>query len=77
MGTVKRITPELLRTMPLPQHEQGADKDSRGRVLVGAGSRDVPGAALLAGVGALRAGGGKLQVATVRSVARGSKPRPG
>lgn len=69
MSTVRRITPELLRTMPLPQHGNDADKDSRGRVLIVAGSRDVPGAALLAGVGALRAGAGKLQVATVRSVA--------
>ena len=69
MSTVKRITPDLLRTMPLPKHGNDADKDSRGRVLIVAGSRDVPGAALLSGVGALRAGAGKLQIATVLSVA--------
>ena len=71
MTIVKRITPDLLRTMPLPKHGNDADKDSRGRVLVVAGSRDVPGAALLSAVGALRAGAGKLQVATGRSAALG------
>jgi ADP-dependent NAD(P)H-hydrate dehydratase len=39
----------------------------RGRVLVVAGSVEVPGAALLAGLGALRAGAGVLQIATCRS----------
>lgn len=63
------VTPELLRTMPLPRHSDGDDKDSRGRVLVVAGSVEVPGAALLSGIGALRAGAGKLQMATCRSVA--------
>jgi ADP-dependent NAD(P)H-hydrate dehydratase len=38
-------------------------------VLVVAGSVEVPGAALLCGIGALRAGAGKLQIATCRSVA--------
>jgi len=47
---------------PLPRVE-GGDKDSRGQVLVIAGSRDVPGAALLAAHGAMRAGAGKLQIA--------------
>ena len=63
------VTPDLLRSMPLPRHEKGDDKDQRGRVLVVAGSVEVPGAALLCGIGALRAGAGKLQVATCRSVA--------
>ena len=63
------VTPELLRTMPLPRHREGDDKDGRGRVLVVAGSVEVPGAALLSGIGALRAGAGKLQIATCRSVA--------
>ena len=63
------VTPELLRSMPLPRHEEGDDKDGRGRVLVVAGSVEVPGAALLSGIGALRAGAGKLQMATCRSVA--------
>jgi ADP-dependent NAD(P)H-hydrate dehydratase len=64
-----RVTEALLRTMPLPRHAEGEDKDQRGRVLVIAGSVEVPGAALLAGVAALRAGAGKLQIATCRSVA--------
>ena len=63
------VTPELLRSMPLPRHQDGQDKDERGRVLVVAGSVEVPGAALLCGIGALRAGAGKLQIATCRSVA--------
>jgi ADP-dependent NAD(P)H-hydrate dehydratase len=63
------VTPELLRTHPLPRHEREGDKQSRGRVLVIAGSVEVPGAALLAGLGVLRAGAGILQIATCRSAA--------
>jgi hydroxyethylthiazole kinase-like uncharacterized protein yjeF len=63
------VTPEFLRAHPLPRHEQEGDKQSRGRVLVIAGSVEVPGAALLAGLGALRAGAGILQIATCRSAA--------
>ena len=55
--------------MPLPQPGDDDDKDDRGRVLVIGGSRQVAGAVLLAGVAALRAGAGKLQLATVRSAA--------
>jgi hydroxyethylthiazole kinase-like uncharacterized protein yjeF len=55
--------------MPLPRLSEDSDKDERGRVLVIAGSREVPGGALLAGVAALRAGAGKLQIATAASVA--------
>ena len=47
---------------PLPAIA-GGDKDSHGQVLIIAGSRDVPGAALLAAHGAMRSGAGKLQVA--------------
>ena len=50
------VTPELLRATPLPRHQEGQDKDERGRVLVVAGSVEVPGGALLCGVGALRDG---------------------
>lgn len=55
--------------MPLPRPDGGGDKDARGRVLAVGGSAQTPGAILLAGVAALRAGAGKLQLATVRSVA--------
>src|SRR4051812_12369343 len=67
--TVIPVTDELLRSIPLPHHSQGEDKDERGRVLVIGGSVETPGGALLAGLAALRAGAGKLQIATCRSVA--------
>lgn len=60
----------LLRQWPLPEVPADADKEVRGRVLVVAGSREIPGAALLAAVGALRAGAGKLVIATAASVAQ-------
>jgi hydroxyethylthiazole kinase-like uncharacterized protein yjeF len=63
------VTPEFLRAHPLPTHEQEGDKQARGRVLVIAGSVEVAGAALLAGLGVLRAGAGILQIATCQSVA--------
>jgi ADP-dependent NAD(P)H-hydrate dehydratase len=59
----------LLRGWPLPEVPDDADKEVRGRVLVVAGSREIPGAALLAATAALRAGAGKLVIATARSVA--------
>jgi hydroxyethylthiazole kinase-like uncharacterized protein yjeF len=72
-GTPIAITSELLRTWPLPRAEDGAEvgrgKESRGRVLVAGGSIEVPGAIVLAGVAALRAGAGKLRIATCRDVA--------
>jgi hydroxyethylthiazole kinase-like uncharacterized protein yjeF len=69
MSPVPELTAALLRTMPLPRHRDGDDKEDRGRVLVVAGSAEMPGAALLAGIGALRAGAGKLQFAIAGSVA--------
>jgi hydroxyethylthiazole kinase-like uncharacterized protein yjeF len=67
--SLARVTPELLRAHPLPRHDQEGDKQARGRVLVIAGSAEMPGAALLAGLGSLRAGAGILQIATCRSAA--------
>jgi ADP-dependent NAD(P)H-hydrate dehydratase len=61
------VTPSLLREWPLPA--PGADKYSRGAVLVVGGARATPGAALLAGTAALRAGAGKLTLAVAESVA--------
>lgn len=54
---------------PLPVHKSGTDKNSRGRVLLVGGARFVPGALRLTGEAALRAGAGKLQMATVADVA--------
>ena len=51
---------------PLPEHQAG-DKHSRGRALVIAGHLEVPGAALLAGLGVLRAGAGVLRIATCQT----------
>ena len=69
MSAPTAVTAELLHKLPLPRASDDSDKDGRGRVLVIAGSPEVPGAALLAGVAALRAGAGKLQIATVASIA--------
>ena len=63
------INENVLRRMPLPQPLEGGDKEERGRVLVVGGGRETPGAVLLAGAAALRAGAGKLQLATVACVA--------
>jgi hydroxyethylthiazole kinase-like uncharacterized protein yjeF len=56
--------------MPLPQPGKEGDKEERGRVLVVGGATEMPGAIILAGVAALRAGAGKLQIATCRSIAQ-------
>jgi len=69
MSEPVRVTEALLRTMPLPTHREGEDKDQRGRALIIGGSQTVPGGAILAAVAALRAGAGKLQVATCASIA--------
>jgi ADP-dependent NAD(P)H-hydrate dehydratase len=61
------VTPAVLRAWPLPP--PGQDKESRGRTLVVGGSNQTPGAVQLAGEAALRSGAGKLQVATVGSLA--------
>src|SRR5437588_932122 len=58
------ITPNVLRRMPLPLPFEGGDKEERGRALVVGGSSETPGAVVLAGTAALRAGAGKLQLAT-------------
>lgn len=65
--TPSQITPSLLRDWPLPS--PGADKYSRGAVLVIGGARRTPGATLLAGTAALRAGAGRLTLAVPESVA--------
>lgn len=54
----------------LPPVDDRSGKEGRGRVLVIGGSAEIPGAVLLSGTAALRAGAGKLQFATVASVAR-------
>ena len=63
------VTAGLLRRWQIPQPSQDADKQDRGIAMVAGGAAEVPGALLLAGVAALRAGAGKLQIASPRSAA--------
>ncbi|HEX8635755.1 MAG TPA: NAD(P)H-hydrate dehydratase [Pyrinomonadaceae bacterium] len=63
------ITPKALAAWPLPQPEEDDDKEARGRVLVIGGSTEIAGAVVLAATAALRAGAGKMQIATCRSLA--------
>src|ERR687894_785931 len=69
-GAVIDVDDEFLRRWPLPQPNVDGDKEERGRVLIIAGSREMPGALILAANAALHAGAGKLMVATAASVAR-------
>ncbi len=59
-----------LKDRPLPAHSDGG-KDDHGRLLIIAGSREVPGSALLCARAAFRSGAGKVRIATVESVAPG------
>jgi ADP-dependent NAD(P)H-hydrate dehydratase len=61
------VTASLLRRWQVPQPSEDADKQDRGIAMVIGGATEVPGALLLAGVAALRAGAGKLQIAGPRS----------
>ena len=59
----------MLRRWPLPLPASDGDKEGRGRTLIIGGSSELLGAVVLAAEAALRAGAGKLTVATGRSVA--------
>ena len=63
-----KLDRSALKAHSLPPVIDG-DKETKGRILVVAGSREVPGAALLAATAAMRAGAGKLRIATVESIA--------
>lgn len=60
---------DWLRAHPLPRPDPDADKNGRGRVLAIGGSRGVPGGICLSAEAALRAGAGKVQIATVAEAA--------
>jgi hydroxyethylthiazole kinase-like uncharacterized protein yjeF len=64
------IDDALLRAWPLPMPSDEGDKEERGRLLVIGGSRQMPGAVILAATAAMRAGAGKLAIATGGSVAQ-------
>jgi ADP-dependent NAD(P)H-hydrate dehydratase len=57
-----------LKRHPLPPIEAG-DKNSRGKLLIIAGTREIPGAAIICANAALRAGAGKIGIAAVASIA--------
>ncbi len=67
----ERVTPQLLRSMPLPGTDKDTDKNSRGSVLVAGGSMTSPGGVVLSGLAALRAGAGKVSIAVPRPLAPG------
>jgi hydroxyethylthiazole kinase-like uncharacterized protein yjeF len=54
---------------PLPQLEHDTDKNRRGRLLIAGGAVTVPGALLLSGEAAFRAGAGKVQLAVPGPIA--------
>jgi NAD(P)H-hydrate epimerase len=65
---VRSLTERWVAERLLPRPER-AHKGDFGRLLVVAGSIDYPGAALLTGLGALRAGAGLVTIAAAQSVA--------
>jgi ADP-dependent NAD(P)H-hydrate dehydratase len=69
-AAIVQLDDAALRDWPLPMPSADGDKEERGRVLVIAGSRQMPGAVILAATAALRAGAGKLTIATGASVAQ-------
>ena len=64
------IDDAALRGWPLPMPQGVGDKETRGHVLILGGSREMPGAVILAATAAMRAGAGKLTIATGASVAQ-------
>ena len=68
MKKVRALDHSELSRHPLPPVSEG-DKDSHGRLLVIAGTREIGGAAMITANAAMRAGCGKTTIATVDSVA--------
>ncbi len=69
-GHMVTLDAAALRAWPLPMPSAEGDKEDRGHVLILGGSREMPGAIILAATAALRAGAGKLTIATGASVAQ-------
>jgi ADP-dependent NAD(P)H-hydrate dehydratase len=67
---VTRLNDDLLRQWPLPMPAADGDKEERGRILIVGGARQMPGAVILAANAAMRAGAGKLTIATGASVSQ-------
>lgn len=68
-GHTMKLSRLRLDDFPLPKVGNDDSKEDRGVVLAIGGSDTVPGAIRLAGIAALRAGAGKLQIATSENVA--------
>jgi len=66
----RTLDDEALHAWPLPMPSSDGDKEQRGHVLVVAGSREMPGAAVLAATAALRAGAGKVAIASGATAAQ-------
>ena len=62
------LTRRSLRDFPLPKLEDGG-KEIKGRILIIAGCNGMPGAAVLCATAAMRAGAGKLRIATAQAIA--------
>lgn len=69
MRRAEIVDAAVLREHPLPDHGIETSKHERGSLLIIGGSRETPGGVLLAGVAALRAGAGRIDLATVESAA--------
>jgi ADP-dependent NAD(P)H-hydrate dehydratase len=65
----QKLDIELLKTMPLPDWGDEADKGTRGKLLIVGGSKRIAGAVILAARAALRTGCGSVRVAAPESVA--------
>jgi ADP-dependent NAD(P)H-hydrate dehydratase len=70
MNQIINVDQAMLRAWALPMPSADSDKEGRGHVLILGGSREMPGAVILAATAALRAGAGKLTIATGKSVAQ-------
>lgn len=69
MAEVTPLDSNWLRAHPLPLPDGETDKNGRGRVLAIGGCRTVPGGIQLTAEAALRAGAGKVRVATIAGAA--------
>ncbi len=72
-SAVHDVTTQLLREWPLPMPGLDGDKEERGHVLILGGSREMPGAVILAATAALRAGQAAGQRHRVLRGARGQR----
>jgi ADP-dependent NAD(P)H-hydrate dehydratase len=69
MTAAAHLDEKWLSAHPLPDADEAADKDDKGRLLIVGGSSSVPGALLLSAEAAMRVGVGKVKVATIEQAA--------